>query len=894
MLQETQSGISGLSTVQAAERLRRYGRNHIQTARVESVFSLLLRQIKNPLIYVLLASVAITAFLGKFTDSSVILAVIAINALLGFIQEYKASRAIAALSAMAPESCMVMRDGKWRSLRTEMLVPGDRVLLQAGDKVPADTRLVFVKNLQINESALTGESLPVSKQTQPVENQAALGDRVCMAYGGTLVSTGTGEGVVVATGMNTELGRVSELLEQTLSLETPLTLALGRLANAIMYAILGVGLLLLMLGVFRGYGFADALLAAISLAVAATPEVLPAIVTITAAVGVRRMARRGAIIRHLPSVETLGSTTVICSDKTGTLTCNQMMVQTLWTPQGVFSFTGTGYSPEGTITKAGSNAESDLALERALTHAVLCSDATLQLTAGQWSVSGDPTEGALVAAARKKRINETQARNLQPRLDIIPFDSDRKVMATLHQTADNLRFVCLKGSPEAVLSRCVSLSNGGGLNVEQMQKIVREMASEGLRVLAIASKTVPISQDKLDLAKIESGFSLEALAGMIDPPRPEARRAIAACKDAGISVKMITGDHPVTAHAIGVQLDLCEKNAPVLTGNELDSISKESELFREQSLRTSVFARVTPEHKLKLVGSLQQSGQVVAMTGDGVNDAPALKRADIGVAMGITGTAVSKEAADVILTDDNFATIVAAVEEGRRVYDNLVKAIAFLLPTNLGQALIILLAVFFFPIEDGHLLMPIRPVQILWVNLVVAIFLSMPLAFESFEPNIMRRRPRKPNTPILSGFIVMRCFLVGALMAIAGVGLFAWKHELDLARGVDPERALCEAQTMAVTSIMFFQSFYLLNCRSLTDSIFKIGFFTNRYVFVGIGVTLLMQVAYTHLPVMNSWFHTAPLELREWLLCGAVGLIGIPLITLEKKFWKVRQDNSTL
>lgn len=865
------SPLRGLTSQEAMRRIQEIGPNLMPRSRTDSPFRIFLRQFRNPLIYVLISSTIFAIAVGKVTDGIVVFSVVLLNTVIGFIQEHQAGQAIQALMSMVPEYTTVLRDGAQRSIPSLELVPGDWVILQSGDRISADLRLTSVKNLQCDESALTGESVPVFKRTGPVSADATIGDRRCMAFSGTLVTAGTGSGVVVLTGGRTEFGKISELLTQTQTVETPLTRSLHRIARWITTVIVLVGAVILTVGLLRGYDFLDAALSAITLAVAAIPEGLPAIITIASAVGVRRMARRRAVIRHLPAVETLGSTTVICSDKTGTLTRNQMTVQLLWEPARGRVLLQSPSAP---------SSEPVPSVRDLLLGSTLSSDASLNSDSkGELRGVGDPTEVALVLAADQVGIREDEMRKRFPRLDLVPFDSERKLMASLHaEFSQSVNTIFLKGAPESVFSLC---SVTDQQTRSRASKAASELASEGMRVLAVAQKAVPLDQKSLNDSDLASGFELQGLVAMIDPPRKEAQEAIQACQSAGITIKMITGDHPETARAIAKKLNIISNEDRVLTGAELQDMSEPAQ-WVEASASTHVFARVAPEHKLKLVHALQSQGHVVAMTGDGVNDAPALKRADIGIAMGISGTAVAKEASDMILTDDNFASIRAAVEEGRRVYDNLLKSIAFILPTSFGQGLVIMAAVFFFPIENGHLLMPIQPVQALWVNLVTSVSLAVPLAFEAMEPDVMTRPPRERSAPILSGHMIFRNFLVSLLMAGGSIGIFLWEYRMELSRGTAPSLAYLEAQTMAVTTIVLLQVFYLLNCRSLKYSIFRMGFLTNFWVFLGMAVTVVAQVGFVYLPFMNSWFHSAPVKLDAWGVSAAVAFLIFPAISMEK------------
>ncbi len=877
---------AGLDEVEVEARRREHGPNLIPAARPDGPLKLLLRQLNSPLLFVLLGSGALALLMGKLTDGAVVLGVVALNALVGFIQEYKAQKAITALDQMVPEHATVRRRDLVRHLAAVEIVPGDVVLLQSGDRVPADLRLIAIKSLQIDEAALTGEAVPVAKRLQPVGEDAALGDRTSMAYGGTMVTYGTGVGVAVTTGGATELGRISSLLHQTEQLDTPLTRSMAKVSLWLTWVILAVTGALFGISLWRGYPLADATVAAISLAVAAIPEGLPAIITIALAIGVRRMARRRVIIRSLPAVETLGSTTVICSDKTGTLTKNEMTVQAIWTPRGHYTLTGTGYDPAGGALRAGAPLDAApedlLAVVRA---GVACNDAQLRRDArGGWLIEGDPTEAALLVSGRKVALDAEMLRRDWPRLDAVPFESERQLMGTLHRTPGGGGVIFIKGAPEVVFRRCA------GLDPSAARAAIEEIAGDGMRVLAMAQKQVAAQVTAIDEADLGSGFDLLGLQGMSDPPRPEAIEAVRLCQAAGITVKMITGDHALTARAIAGQLGLSLAR-PVVTGAELGRMS-DAELG-EQAAAATVFARVAPEHKLRLVSALQQRGHVVAMTGDGVNDAPALKRADIGAAMGIAGTAVSRQAADMVLTDDNFASIVAAVEEGRRVFDNLIKSLVFVLPTNIGEALIIMVAVMFFPIVAGQPEMPILPVQILWVNLVATVALALPLAFEAMEPNVMHRPPRPPGAPILDTFVITRTVYVAVLMTAGAIGLFQYELGLRVASGVVRELAMREAQTMAVTSIIALQIFYLLTCRSLQRSIFSIGVFSNPIVFLGIGVLVALQLAFVYLPALNRLFASAPLDPWGWLRAFGVGAAVWPAVMFEKWLRRRRAGDST-
>ncbi|PKN06817.1 MAG: carbonate dehydratase, partial [Deltaproteobacteria bacterium HGW-Deltaproteobacteria-7] len=755
------------------------------------------------------------------------------------------------------------------------LVAGDIIRIQSGDKVPADVRLLSCRDLQVDESALTGESVPVIKKEEVLDPETILADRRNMAYAGTLVTYGQAQAVVVATGNKTETGRISEMISEATDLSTPLTIKIASFSKVLLIAILALAALTFAVGLWRGEGAVDMFMAAVALAVGAIPEGLPAAVTITLAIGVSRMARRKAIIRKLPAVETLGSTTVICSDKTGTLTENQMTVRRIFAGNVFFDVEGNGYAPEGRILANGASVTGQLStpLSETLIAGLLCNDSRLVESDSLWRVEGDPTEGSLITAAAKAGFFPGQALETMPRLDIVPFESERQFMATLHKTGQGNRLY-LKGAIEKVLEACSeSLSTDGipaPLDKGDIFKKSDEFAAGGLRVLALASKT--IDKNKLDVDDCLSGLTFLGLQGMIDPPRTEAIAAVGVCRKAGIAVKMITGDHAVTATEIARQLGIGlvpgrENEKPAtLTGRQLESLS-DAEMI-EKAETTSVFARVAPEQKLRLVKALQARNHIVAMTGDGVNDAPALKQANIGIAMGITGTDVSKEAADMVLTDDNFASITAAVDEGRRIFDNLIKFITWTLPTNGGEGLVILAAVM------SGVALPILPVQILWINMTTAVLLGLMLAFEPGETDLMTYPPRKPDSPILSGILIGRILLVSLLMLAAVFSVFNWQK----AAGYTPETA----RTVAVNMFVLIELTYLFNCRSLTRSMFKIGLLSNPWVLAGSGLMIVLQLLFTYAPFMNKVFHSAPIGANDWLLIVGVALAVYCIIGLEK------------
>jgi Ca2+-transporting ATPase len=880
---------TGLSTDEAHVRLTQYGPNVLPRAKGDTAWTLLWRQINSPLIWILIASGFVAMLVDPIDgikNGLVILAVVVINTLIGFVQEFKAGKAIEALSKMVPENATALREGRKATVAGADLVPGDVVLLASGDKVPADMRLAAVRTLKIEEAALTGESVPAEKNTDASAANAGIGERSGMAFGGTLVTYGTATAVVCGTGAATELGRISTLLKEAADLQTPMTKALQSIGQYITIGIVIIAAIMLIVGTWRtmaetGVTFQLALretvIFAIALAVGAIPEGLPAIVTIALAIGVQRMAARRAVVRKLPAVETLGSTTTICSDKTGTLTRNEMTVQALWTTRDSYSITGVGYEPAGQIRDSSGGdltGQFPADVRDLLLTGALCNDATLIHEGGSYKITGDPTEAALVVSAEKIGLKVENARREHARLDAIPFESENQFMATLNSHPGASPRIILKGAPEVILRRCE------GIDPAPVLGEVSRLAGQGMRVLAIAIK--PTAQNgHLQMSDTSGGFTLLGLQGMIDPPRSEAIKAIKACHAAGISVKMITGDHKETAQAIGAQLNILT-DAKAVTGAELAGMDEDQ--MRQVVRTTNVFARVAPEHKLKLVKALQANNQVVAMTGDGVNDAPALKQSNIGVAMGITGTAVSKEAADIVLTDDNFASIASAVEEGRRVYDNLIKSLVFVLPTNLGLAMILMAAVIFFPFLENpatglkELLLPMAPTQLLWINLVATVALALPLAFEAKEPNVMRRPPRNPDAPVLSGFVIMRTFVAATLMTSGAVGLFLWEYNTN----GETVEAMKKGQTMAVTTVIMFQVFYVINCRSLKDSLLSIGLWSNMTVFIGIAALLLLQLGFIYLPFMNAIFGSLPLGARDLLVATVVGMITLPVISVEK------------
>ncbi len=799
----------GLDIFEVAHRQGHFGPNRLTLKKGKSPLLLFLLQFNQPLVYILLGAAAITFALQEWVDSGVIFAVVLVNAIIGFIQESKALKAIEALACAMEGTATVVRAGKKEKIAASELVPGDLVVLQSGDKVPADLRLLRTRELQIDESALTGESVPVQKQPEHLPQQMLLADRSNIAYSSTLVTYGTGAGIAVATGDGTEIGQINALISSADTLATPLTKKITHFSGILLWVILGLASLTLLAGWYHGTPLLDNFMAAVALAVGAIPEGLPAAMTIMLAIGVGKMARRHAIIRRMPAVETLGSTTVICSDKTGTLTQNQMTVQQVCAGGHCYEFTGVGYAPEGKVflDKSAIDPLAHPVLVECLKAGLLCNDSSLIDKGDQWGIEGDPTEVALITAAAKAGLSREPLEQELPRIDTLPFESQHQYMATLHAGQTGAASVIyMKGSVESVLSRCrdayAAGPEAGLLDPASVHREVEEMAARGLRVLAFARKVATATSQSVSHTDVTDGLSFLGLQAMMDPPRQEAIAAVSACQRAGIQVKMITGDHVATAAAIAHQIGLkgtagSDPDKFAVSGHMLSQLADHA--LVDVAWQTTVFARVSPEQKLRLVEALQTRGHVVAMTGDGVNDAPALKQADIGVAMGVGGTEVAKEAADMVLTDDNFSTIEAAVEEGRAVFDNLVKFITWTLPTNIGEGLVILVAVF------AGLELPITPVQILWINMTTAVLLGLMLAFEGKEPGIMERPPRRPETPVITPELAIRVGLVSLMLLIGAFGLFEW----TLLHG----RSLETARTVAVNMFVFGELFYLLNYR---------------------------------------------------------------------------------
>jgi len=857
------SSSDGLQSDEARSRLNQYGPNQLRERKRTSAWMRLLLQFHNPLIYVLLATAGVTAGLHHWVDTGVIIGVVVINAIIGFIQESKAEQAIESLKQMLAPSAIALRDGKKATVPAADLVPGDVVLLQGGDKVPADLRLAQVKNLQIDEAPLTGESVPVAKTGELLSGNVPLADRRNMAFASTLAATGAGRGIVVATGDATQIGQIADMLREVQGVDTPLIRRLAYFSKVITLVIVIFCVFVFVVGILTGQSAMQMLMAAVAVAVSAIPEGLPAIMTIALAIGVKRMAARNAVVRKLPAVEALGSATVICTDKTGTLTRNEMTVTEVVTVDGGFTVQGSGYVPVGAVVdSAGDESSLDQtpALGELVQAGALCNDAALRQHDGQWRVEGDPTEGSLLVLAAKTGLHPDELTAAWPRADAIPFESEQQYMATLHHNHEGRGTIYLKGSPEKVLSLCrAQWRTDNPLDIERWKEVADRMAGRGLRVLAVAEKCVENRQTVLEYRDTKSDFCLLGLVGMMDPPREEAIQAVARCKAAGIRVKMITGDHVATAQTVGLQIGIGEDKR-ALSGTDVEQLS-ESQLDKAVT-DVDIFARVSPAHKLRFVQSLQRQGEIVAMTGDGVNDAPALKQADIGVAMGITGTDVSKEAAAMVLLDDNFASIQQAVEEGRTVFNNLKKTILFILPTNGGECLTLMAALFL------GVVLPILPLHILWINLITTVALAITLAFDPVDVDVMKRPPRDPKSPLIDRPLVWRIAYVSVLMAFGTFGLFY--YELWTGSSLEVARAV------AVNVIVFFEVAYLFNTRHLIEcTLSRRGLFGNPVVWWGIAAVIAFQVIFTYWPVMNSLFHVAPMDAWMWLrvLAAAFGLL---------------------
>jgi calcium-translocating P-type ATPase len=858
---------SGLTALEAESRIKTYGYNQLDLKDSNSAIKRWLEQFNNFLIYILLLAAIITFHLDHWLDSGVILSVVFLNALIGFMQESKAVKAIEALKKMLSLKAYVIRDGQQSKIDAKFLVPGDIVTLRAGDKVPADIRLLSSKNLQLDEAILTGESMPQEKSAQFVaSDDCVLSERKNMLYSGTFVNYGSATGITVETGKNTEIGRISSLLKNNKPFTTPLLKQLETFGRWLAAAILFISSLLFVFGVFiRNYPIDEMFMAAVAMAVSIIPEGLPAIITITLAIGVTRMAKRNAITRRLASVETLSCVSVICTDKTGTLTRNELTVNQIRLKNETLSVTGSGYNDGGLIE----NAQSSDELELFLNAAVLCNEAQLYKKEATWSLAGNPMDGALLAMSLKGGVNQNNTLSDYPRLDLIPFDSSYKYMASLHHYDNQYNILFIKGAPEILLNYQIDDDNS------MWQKSIDELASKGMRVLALAVSKVPSSQTSVEHEDIELGIKILGLVGINDPPRNHVLESIAECKNAGITVKMITGDHLLTAKAIGESIGIDATHC--LTGSDIDALNDQQ--LGEMVDKVNVFARTVPEHKVRLINALEAKNKIVAMTGDGVNDAPALQKADIGIAMGIKGTDVAKEASEMVLADDNFSSIKHAVVEGRNVYNNLKKALLFILPNDGAEGLSIFFAILF------GLTLPITPLQILWVNLVTAVTLALALAFETPENDLMLNMPRKPNEPLLSKLLVWRIVFVSLLFVSAMFSLFLY--------GTHNNMDIQIIRTMVVNVLVILEAVYLINCRHITASVLnKDGILGSMPVLIAIFLVILLQIAFTYLPFMQYFFKTKGLMLSQWGMITIISMAIFFIIEVEKMVLRRVNDES--
>jgi magnesium-transporting ATPase (P-type) len=862
----------GLGAGEASARQQKVGPNRLPEGKKRGPFIRFLTQLDNVLVYVLLGAGFVKLMLGLWLDAGIIFAVVILNALLGFIQEGKAEKALDSIRNMLSAEARTVRGGETRMTPAEDLVPGDIVLLESGDKVPADLRLVDVKNLRTEEAALTGESVPAEKSADPVAEKSTVGDRHSMVFSGTMVVSGRATGIVVATGSQTELGKINQLLANVSSLETPLLRQIKKLGNLITAVVGVVSVIVFAYGRWvMGMEFVELFQAIVGIAVSLIPEGLPALITITLAIGVQRMASRHAIIRRLPAVETLGSVSRICSDKTGTLTLMEMMVVSAASAESEYKISGNGYAPEGDVTQGGQPAQGGRLLELLGRNSLLCNDAELFQADGKWKVEGDPTEGALYPFANKLGMQRDAEQAAYPRIDAIPFESEHKFMATLHRGADGKEVLFVKGAPEIIMANCdrqqLADGNQAPIDREHFQQVSDRFAGQGERVLGLAWLEDPgLQTGSLGPADLPKNLVLIGLIGLLDPPRKEAIEAVAECHAGGIRVTMITGDHRITAAAIAKMLGIGDGKTAMI-GAEIEELNEAQ--LQEAVRNVDVFARTSPEHKLRLVKAVQANKQICAMTGDGVNDAPSLKQADIGVAMGIKGTEVTKEAADMILADDNFASISAAVKEGRTVYNNIEKAILFLFPTNVAQGLVIAVAIFL-----GFTL-PITAPQVLWVNMVTSVALGLAICFEPHEKDVMSRPPRAVDRPILTGFGIWRIVFVGATLVAFTLWAFFWMKGQGASDGL--------ARTVAVNAITIGQCFFLLNSRFLIDSSLSIkAHLENRFVALGIGAVIVLQLLFTYFGPLQRLFGNEAVPLHVWPVLLAGGLVFFIAIEIEK------------
>jgi Ca2+-transporting ATPase len=855
IFKELNTGKEGLTEKEAELRLKKYGYNEIKEGKKISPLKIFLQQFNSAVVYILIAALIISLSLGERIDAIVIGVILILNALFGFYQEYRAEKSIEALKKMASLKATVIREGKEKEIDAKLLVPGDIIKLVEGDKIPADSRIFELANLQTQEATLTGESTPVKKELKILPEKTPLADRINMVFSGTVVTAGKGKAIITGTGMGSEIGKIAKLIQETEQEKTPLQKKLNQLGKWLGVVTVIISIIVFLGGILKGGNLMEFFIVAVALAVAAIPEGLPAVVTIGLSIGSMRMVKRNALVRKLPSVETLGSTTVICSDKTGTLTKNEMTVKKIYSNGKIIDVTGSGYEKKGEFLFNNKKVNAK-EIELLLKIGALNNDASL--TDGK--VIGDPTEGSLIVSAAKAGLKKEELEKKHKRIDEIPFSSERKIMTTVHNfNSEKIAFV--KGAPEIVLNLCKSISENGKIKKltkkkrKEILQINQEFGNSALRVLGFAFKTV-VNRDR-----IEKNLTFVGLQGMIDPPRMEVKDSIKKCKRAGIKVIMITGDHEITAKAIGKEIGI---EGDSITGDELERM-KERDL-EKQVEGIAIYARVNPEHKIKIVDALKKKGHIVAMTGDGVNDAPALKKADIGVGMGITGTDVAKEASDMILTDDNFASIVNAVEEGRGIYDNIKKFVEYLLSSNLGEVLTLFIAIMLgFPL-------PLIAIMILWINLVTDGLPALALSVDPSEPNIMERKPRNPKEKIISNPVIVRMLIVGFTMMIGTLAIFKFYR---------PETNIMYAQTIAFSTLMFYQMFNVLNCRSETNSLFKIGVFTNMKLWGAILISILLQILVIHTP-LSTFFKTMPLTLMDWVYVILVSSSVLIIVEIYK------------
>lgn len=860
--------------MQIAERRKKYGSNVLKQQKIRSPFLILASQFQSPLVILLMVAIAIAAFVGAVIDAIIILVIIVINAILGFVQEYRAEKAIAALKKLSAPQAVVIRDGKQQKISAKDLVPGDIIIVEEGSRVPADARLLEAFSLQADESTLTGESTPSEKMVDVLSKKVGISDRKNIVFMNTTITRGRGKAIVVATGMKTQVGNVAKMIQNVEEKDTPLQKKLEHVGKSIGIAVIFIAVAIFGIGLWRGGEIYEMLITAIALAVAAVPEGLPAIVTITLAIGLTRMARVKALIRKLPAVETLGATTVICSDKTGTLTKNEMTVEKIYTDHRYVTITGAGYKPVGKFMsgKKELDVKKDKNLNLTLLTGTLCTTASLAKNKG-WDIFGDPTEGALIVAAHKADLIKERLLHKYKHVAEIPFDSNRKLMTVIYISPTDKKTAYVKGAPEILLSRCTHIFRSGKVSImtrQDRRNILaanKKMAQSALRVIGMAYKILPSKLNKFEAKSIERGLVFVGLQGMIDPPRDEVKPAIDTCKSAGIQTIMITGDYEVTAVAIAKELGILDGGA-VLTGKELDRLTEREFLSKVKDIH--VYARVSPEHKVRILKAWQKKGAVVAMTGDGINDAPALKNADIGVAMGITGTDVAKEASAMVLQDDNFATIVKAVEEGRGIYDNIKKFIRYLLSSNVGEVMVI------FAASLMGLPLPLIAVQILWMNLLTDGVPALALGIDPPEPNIMNRPPRNPKEPTIDKKMWNFIALIGLIVMIGSVAVFAKYLSGDLQY----------ARTMAFSTVVMFQMWNVFNART-AESIFKKTLWDNKWLLLAIASSILLQLIVVYTPWFQSWFNTVALKAIDWLWIVLVSFSAIVVIEAKKKFLKV-------